>query len=571
MSVIARRFVALVAHVLSKAIEEFRKLSGRTQALVVFGFVLFALMGFSSSKPLSSTSSSSKLKASESNVLKLLTWNIAAINNNPFEYWLTLKDEPMYDEMMNGVEKFVLEPIPRKDQLVSDVITQEMFDKLAEKMTSIGFQNVDTVREMYTNDWSKRRAITQFLRDPVIGKKRLVSMPDRVTNTITTTKGTFYRPTPINCYDGKRFTTLSSWYEIWLDFMFSTVVNDKGQVPAQLLEKIPRAKYPALTEEEEDVSIPLQTLVIAIFDAIQVRMLNQVATADVWQSLRDRICLNLNRQKTSKTLGILTKSYADATIMFLQEVAASFIQSAKDHLGKNYHVVAPAKLGSNDQNSLILLNKAYFDGSTIKEHTDEVLSILKQAKSPVAAGDLLVIEVRDKKDQKYFLASFHGDTNGLATIPVVKAVRQLYSNQREDNERFIFGMDANTYERVKDKKEYQDVMDFVDYFTNEEHLTSCWVPQVNPKRHTTRNARTYMQPQLSKAASKAEVEEKGDANPKDFILFEPDMYSVDLVARDNTGTGGFLEGMVFPTLDFPSDHAIVRTVIREVANSAENV
>ena len=38
---------------------------------------------------------------------------------------------------------------------------------------------------------------------------------------------------------------------------------------------------------------------------------------------------------------------------------------------------------------------------------------------PVAGGDLLVMSVADNMQRKYLLASFHGDTNGLATIPVL--------------------------------------------------------------------------------------------------------------------------------------------------------
>ena len=78
------------------------------------------------------------------------------------------------------------------------------------------------------------------------------------------------------------------------------------------------------------------------------------------------------------------------------------------------------------------------------------------------------------------------------------------------------------------------------------------------KIHTTRNARTYMQPQLSKAAKKSEVDSKGDANPKDFLISNTNVFkSTKQVFRDNTGTLSYTEGMVFPTLTFPSDHAIL--------------
>ena len=39
----------------------------------------------------------------------MATWNIAAINNNPFEYWIT-HDDADYNALMEGVQSFIDEP-----------------------------------------------------------------------------------------------------------------------------------------------------------------------------------------------------------------------------------------------------------------------------------------------------------------------------------------------------------------------------------------------------------------------------------------------------------------------------
>jgi hypothetical protein len=44
---------------------------------------------------------------------------------------------------------------------------------------------------------------------------------------------------------------------------------------------------------------------------------------------------------------------------------------------------------------------------------------------------------------RYLLASFHGDTNGLATIPVIKALHEACVNSFPDHIA-VFGLDANT-------------------------------------------------------------------------------------------------------------------------------
>jgi hypothetical protein len=70
-----------------------------------------------------------------------------------------------------------------------------------------------------------------------------------------------------------------------------------------------------------------------------------------------------------------------------------------------------------------------------------------------------------------------------------------------------------------------------------------------------------LQPQLNKACRKSEKREKGDVHPKDFILFTKKDFTVLRTWKDNTGDQKYVEDMAFPTLQFPSDHGILATVI----------
>ena len=63
-------------------------------------------------------------------------------------------------------------------------------------------------------------------------------------------------------------------------------------------------------------------------------------------------------------------------------------------------------------------------------------------------GDLFVIKADHVDGTKYLFASFHGDTNGLLTIPVVTAVHD-YAKSKQSTRKLVFGMDANTYEMDK--------------------------------------------------------------------------------------------------------------------------
>ena len=72
---------------------------------------------------------------------------------------------------------------------------------------------------------------------------------------------------------------------------------------------------------------------------------------------------------------------------------------------------------------------------------------------------------------------------------------------------------------------------------------------------------SYLQPQLNKACKSTDKRRNGDVNPKDFILFNKGSFSVAKTWKDNTGKKKYIEDMAFPTLDFPSDHGILATIL----------
>ena len=51
--------------------------------------------------------------------------------------------------------------------------------------------------------------------------------------------------------------------------------------------------------EEEAISVPLQTLAQAIFDAVLVHIVNSVSPGGKWQRLQQQMCESLNRRKVS--------------------------------------------------------------------------------------------------------------------------------------------------------------------------------------------------------------------------------------------------------------------------------
>ena len=92
----------------------------------------------------------------------IATWNIAAINNNPFEYWITYKQNPSYEELMINVEKFIANPTDATDVTVNKVFTEDMFTQLDTQFTSTcGWKSV---RSYWESDFKDRKIISGFMK-----------------------------------------------------------------------------------------------------------------------------------------------------------------------------------------------------------------------------------------------------------------------------------------------------------------------------------------------------------------------------------------------------------------------
>jgi len=72
--------------------------------------------------------------------------NVAAINNNPFEYWITYPDAK-YVELMQGVQEFVSAPGARDvpvHEVFTDSMAKELFTELASRQIA-GLSEVETL------------------------------------------------------------------------------------------------------------------------------------------------------------------------------------------------------------------------------------------------------------------------------------------------------------------------------------------------------------------------------------------------------------------------------------------
>eukprot|EP01059_Diplonema_ambulator_P007306 TRINITY_DN16780_c0_g1_i1.p1 TRINITY_DN16780_c0_g1~~TRINITY_DN16780_c0_g1_i1.p1 ORF type:complete len:529 (+),score=88.70 TRINITY_DN16780_c0_g1_i1:46-1632(+) len=487
--------------------------------------------------------------------VRAVTWNVAAINNNPFEYWITGSEQ--YNKLMEGFAAVVKEPGEAYDFVVSELFTEQMAGELFAEMDRAGWVRVDTVRKKWAEEISHKKSISELITDPVVGKKRLISMFDRVTNTIHTESNTVYRPTAINCYSGD-LNKVNQWWPDWIDFVFTHKVSVKSKKMTGVKQKhvremllpITKDKYP-VTDDEMEMSIPLQTLYGAIFDTVIIHTLNTLDKN--WGVVRKEMCDKLNKGKTSRIMSILSDTYTDCDVIFLQEASNELLRAIKTHvISGNFHIATPSDFDPDrNQNSIILLKKSHW--SPPEDSTTAVTSRLEKT---LAAGDLVAAaSVHKASGSRFVLASYHGDTNGLLTTPVVAA---LYGFAQQEPKKILFGLDANTHE--KGDHEHLGVEEFAQFYVSKD-LNTCFGENPNPRNYTTFHARTHLQPQTNKGVAHADRALKGDRSPKDFILFRRADFSIISTTKDNTGNKVYLDDTVIPTLKFPSDHGAVSTVL----------
>ena len=99
---------------------------------------------------------------------------MAAINNNPFEYWITT-DIVSYNNMMRNMSQVITAPQEPADVTIEEIFTEQMFSELirdVEQVTRWKNDHIEKVKKIYNDDYKKRKAISEFLKDPLIGKKR---------------------------------------------------------------------------------------------------------------------------------------------------------------------------------------------------------------------------------------------------------------------------------------------------------------------------------------------------------------------------------------------------------------
>eukprot|EP00485_Elphidium_margaritaceum_P007407 CAMPEP_0202688346 /NCGR_PEP_ID=MMETSP1385-20130828/3875_1 /ASSEMBLY_ACC=CAM_ASM_000861 /TAXON_ID=933848 /ORGANISM="Elphidium margaritaceum" /LENGTH=577 /DNA_ID=CAMNT_0049343297 /DNA_START=18 /DNA_END=1751 /DNA_ORIENTATION=+ len=503
--------------------------------------------------------------------LSVMTWNIAGINNNPWEYYVML-DDPNYKSLMSNVEEFMTSDAQKlsvRDVLneIDSKLLDKLLDLLREKQV-VTNANEQRCKEVLESDIEKNyvtACVDAFLCNKHVGQHRLISWPDRLLNTIDDKHGGFvYRPTPINYYPTK-FADKADWFAQWLAFMRDTgidiLVNQKNNKYADGYQKAGLG--------DADDFLFINVVLLCVFDAILVFMLFEIERQSNinWQDLKMQCHKILNKDKLMNTVGILNRVYGDCDVLFLQEVRNNFVDAigADNELKAKYQIVFPQEKSKNNQTSIVCLKKTCFGAEAKIEEVSQEFYDCYKGSVKIGKGDLIALKV---SKPNLMLVSFHGDTGGLATADVLSVIDEVVKEKEwRATHKLVIGLDANTYydEFVGDKKDKFYSCGECNELLKRLSMAHCFDYDALPQHHTSNCPRTYLQPQLNKAVKRSDMHNKfvSFRSPKDYIMFYRDQFTLnaDQTMLDNTGNkhyNGDVE-YVLPAQRFPSDHAIVST------------
>ena len=361
--------------------------------------------------------------------LRLVSWNMGSLDNSPFGHWRGQGKNVL--ALMTAAHAVLLDPA--RDVRVGEIFTDSMWVELREEMRTLGWAGINETDALWRTELAHRPAYQGFVMGRSVAEKKLVAMADRYTNTLHTTDLREHsRPSAVSCYSGN-LSSVPQWWAAWRGFMFhnrlevprdgdespragiAKLVSRNSQTspgeaapgaaeaaerhvsvaqpPAARLYVMRSARYPKISAFEEAISVALQALSLALFDAALVHLLNSVR-AD-WQQVQRQVCRAVLATRQDAGLRILNGSYASADAIFLQETAPAFparLASSASTLARTHLALVPPPVPGRAevQTAALLLRRGAFVVETVRDHTSTVLAALPSGL--LDPGDLLVAE-----------------------------------------------------------------------------------------------------------------------------------------------------------------------------------
>lgn len=140
--------------------------------------------------------------------LKVVTWNLGALQTSPFEFW-----HPEGSKVRHIQHKLDQSLQSKIDLKISDIFDESKVKSLSGLVES---DKLHVITERYRS--LAKKSVHAFLTDPEIGRKRFVSMADRVLRDHPVFG---LRPSLVTGNTGGA-TSIEEWWPLYLSFLRNT-------------------------------------------------------------------------------------------------------------------------------------------------------------------------------------------------------------------------------------------------------------------------------------------------------------------------------------------------------------
>ncbi len=275
-----------------------------------------------------------------------------------------------------------------------------------------------------------------------------------------------------------------------------------------------------------------QILFLTLYYGIMDFLLKDSIT---WQKL-----LHGNRNLIDDKISAYKKWILESNldIIFLQELSVEFSKKLQIELYDYDYDLFCNNLGVQDSGILIR--------RSLNLNVISKISYLPEYNG-CSPGDLIGLEVKNEK-LHMLLFSYHGDSKGLHTLPVMNVIKNYISKRKIPA---IIGMDANTCGDTP-LEHNNKVKSFISQM-NKLHFNTCF--STTNYKFTTGQARSIFQPQFQKGILTRDRNKSTKRYCKDYICSTFELS--DGVIYNNQSTV-----IDYPNERWPSDHTAVNTNIK---------
>jgi hypothetical protein len=507
--------------------------------------------------------------------MKVVTWNMAGINNNPFEYWSSEEGSRM-QKIQQYMEEFVDGQGIGETLKIETIFPPENLSALLEATRKANTQyiswKIDEKVFTYIGtlyDRLQNLTVNQLIKGPddktmaCMNDTRRFSRPDSVTSN---------RPTVVN---QAKFNP-NSWYKDWLTFMFTARSSSPGKTPQPPVLDVQNKKLKALQsaakseEKSEDISDEglwigtlTDLLMLGIFDATLILGMKKSGVPK-WMDCKMGSVEEAKKKKEEKLMQILD-GYEKADVIFLQEVSQSIMKILKEKTRETtFRVQTTDQNPESNQMTAVLIKH-----SLVIPYSLNLLPTKKTLLGTTAV-EVKIKGGKGQPDVKYVLASVHSKTEDA--YKTVRALKNLALHN--SSQRIIIGIDSNA-----NPENGQYTPGVFNYQVTELQLHTGWTNTALKRSYTTYKQRSFIQSQVNKSCTSKEtrnvnVGAQNDCCVKDFILwgnvghnhFNPRLeVSCELANTDTPYV--WVGNQLLPTESFPSDHVIVTCEVPDVVES----